>query len=166
MEVQSVPRHGQLGTTACQLVELLKSGKPGDTISDDTLSRACGRDTSPGGKAYPNLNTAIRYCEANFGVIWQRVPKSGMLKVLDAAETTEVGASGVKAISRKSKRVNRQLATVDTSELSDDQKSRLYAMRSQVGMFELFADSKTTKQLADKQVHATPDVKKLMELFE
>lgn len=164
--VDKIPRHGQLGVTACLLVEAMKEGKPGQTLTDEALTAFCGKDTSPGMVGYSSLVKAIHYVTQHFGIVWKRVPKAGCIKVLDAHETAEDVSSDMTCIRRKTRRTIRKAAATKLADLTQEERTQMLATSAQLGAIALMADSGTTKKLAARNVETTPDVKKLMELFQ
>ena len=146
-KVQVVPRHGMLGDVACLLVERLKIGKPGDTVTDEELSEICGRDTQNGGKGYQSLRTAINYVSQHYQVIWSRVYGGHQLKCMDSDERVALTRSGLKSIKRKATRTANIVASIDTSKLEPDQAKETNALAAQLGCITLFASTSTTKKL-------------------
>lgn len=164
--IETIPRHGQLGPTACMLVEAMKSGQPGSILTDEALTAICGKDTAPGMDGYPSLNKAIGYVTQHYGIVWKRVPKAGCIKVLDAHETAEEVCSDMTGIRRKTRRTIRKAAATKLADLTQDERTQMLATSAQLGAIALMADSGTTKKLAARNVETAPDVKKLMELFQ
>lgn len=162
---EQIPRHGQLGPSACLLVEALKGGKPGDTKTDEALTKIAGKDTSPNGDGYQALTKAINHITQHFGIVWKRVPKAGCIKVLDAHETVEEVNSDMTCLRRKTKKTLRKASTTKLDQLTTEERSQVLATSAQLGAISLMADSGTTKKLVARKTENTPDVKKIVELF-
>lgn len=164
-QAQIVPRHGQLGTEACLLVEALKGGKQGDIMTDEELMKICGRDCRNGNGAGP-LRSAIYHVTTAYGVRWKRIPGEGCIKVLNASERAALTGSTIKSIGRKARRAVQEASTIRISELSETERNSLIVNKAILGLQELAAKPVTAKELGQKQVADTPNVKKLLELFD
>lgn len=162
---QTVPRHGQLGPTACLLVEKLKDGKPGDSLTAEQLSQVCGYQVSPGEKAYASLASAIRYCIREFAVHWVWMRGQNRIQCLTSTETAEGTASGLQSIRRKAKREAEKASTAKLFELDEESRQKLLTASAVLGGISLFTDKKTIKKLESNGTCDTPDPKKLEELF-
>ena len=149
-----------------KLIEALKGGKPGEQIDDAALTVACERDTSVGCKGYPYLQSAIRYCRRHYGVNWERIPKAGFLRCLQADETLHSVNRDRRSISRRSHRAIQKLKNVSNGQLDETTKPQVLLQLAQFGALASFASSDMTKRLASAGVtNATPDPKKLLEAF-
>lgn len=164
-ETKTVPRHGHLGPTACLLVETLKRGKPGDSLSADQLTEACGHGVSPGEKAYASLGSAIRYCESEFGVNWMWIRGEERVQCLNSVEIAEVATSGLRGVRNKAKREVTKASNAKLSELDDASRQKLLTASAVLGGVVLFTDKKSIKKLEASGVCNAPDPKKIEELF-
>lgn len=162
---QTVPRHGQLGPTACLLVEKLKDGKPGESLTAEQLSQVCGRQVSPGEKGNQSLKSAIDYCLDEFNVNWVWIRGEERIQCLTATETAENIPRKIKSIRRKAEKEAKKAATVKLSELDDASRQKLLVNSALLGGIILFTDKKTIKKLESNGTCNTPDPKKLEELF-
>lgn len=166
MPLESIPVVGQLGARAALLVKLLSAGKVGDVLTDEELEAACGQPVTPGGKAYPSLQSAIRYVRVNHAMEWKRMPKANAIKCLNASETLDVGQSDLRQIRRKTKRTLQKVGTVKLKDLPQEQRHAHTILSAQLGALHLCADVATTKKLAaraDDIVH--PDAVRVLEMF-
>lgn len=164
-DAKAIPRHGNLGPDACILVEKLKDGKPGDIVSDEELTKLCGKPTEPHGIGYPALMSAIRYTVNTFGVRWKRIRGEKAISVLKPSERVEEEYKSLGSIRRATRRTLRMASTVDTKELDEAQKTRHFAVMAQYGAIELMAKPQTTQAIESKQTYSVPNLTHVLELF-
>lgn len=149
-----------------QLIERLKAGKPGDTLTDEQLEDACGHDTRPSGKGYTYLMSAIRHCRRNFGVNWQRIPRGDSIRCLVPGETVE----SVERIQRgqyKRSGVALQMLRNVNGEVDDETKVKVNLAIAQFGFMRACASSDMTKRMAARTLpdNPKPDMRKMLEAF-
>lgn len=166
METQSVNRYGNCGILTCQIIERLKDGTPGDTITDeDMLAVTGGKATDPDGPAYQNVLNAIDYVRTHFGRTWKRVPKTNAIKCLEPSEIVAVGRTGLRLVRRTARRATRSLASIDVNALESGERTEAAALAAQLGTLVVFADAGTTKKLETRSVNSVPDPSRVLELW-
>jgi hypothetical protein len=125
-----------------KLIECLKSGVPGDTINEAEFAIETRTELGTKGKNYSNLMAAIVYCEREYGVVWQRIRKTDIIKCLEAGERVGVGRRNLQSIRRKARRTIKVVASADMSKLNDAERSEAYAQIAQLGAIRTFSDPK------------------------
>lgn len=146
-----------------KLIEKLKEGKVGDTVSDEELSKICGRATHVTGNGYANLQTAIRYCLRHYGKSWSRVKTEGRIKCEDTDERIEHVVSDNNRIRRSAARSTQRLVSIPDDEITDTQRPRVFGMLAQAGAIKLFAQNSTAKRLATKHDERKMEPKQLLD---
>jgi len=152
--------------SACtmRLIDVLKKGEPGDLLTDEQLSGACGRQTAVGGDGYNNLQTAIRYCKREHGLNWARQVGAGAVKCLNGKEGVVAGRYELGVVRRRSKRAVQTLQNATTlDDLDDQERSRCNALMSQHATLAIMAQSETTKKLAARNAANPVDPKRLLQ---
>ena len=124
----------------------------------------CGKDTSPGGKGYANLMTAIRHCEKHFGIRWQRQCGGGYIKCLNANEKMNVVHQGGRHIAKVARRNCVTLENIKPEELNGGA-AEWGPTYAQHRMLAVAASNKTQKALKDHGVTKPPDMPQLLEMF-
>lgn len=166
MTQASFPTISGMGPVTAQLVELLKVGKPGDTLTDEQLTAHCGRDTSPEGKGYGNLQTAIKHvASSDTPVVWERIRGANAIKCLTGSETTTSVQRDLTSVRRRSYRAVKKLKAIDMGSLSPTEVSKVNVLSAQVGTIAAFAKPDTTKKLEARQVQSVPDMTKFLEVW-
>lgn len=113
-----------------------------DEITDAALSEVAGVNVGVGHKGYANLNTAIRRCYQDNGVLWQRVRGEGRIKrIADNKEFVAVGHRGTRSIRRISRRTASKLLC------AKERTPELNMMTAQLGILGRMATKKTVKQI-------------------
>jgi len=163
VEVERIAVPHGLSVTTAKLIEKMKGGKPGDTLTDDELTEACGKNTKVTGDGYSNLQTAIRYCVNNHGIFWQRITGAWMLKCLTASETLMTGSSQLKRISRRARRTVKQLRTINVAELPNGEAPKFNTLVAQCTSLAMFASTDATKKLEARGLTQPIDMGKLLE---
>lgn len=147
-----------------QLIDRLKTGKPGDVASDSDLESICGHAVAPGERGYGYLQSAIRYCRKHHSVYWKRIPKSGVLKCLDSAECLSDMQRDRKAIH---KRTGRMIVTGKIAEpgiTTDQDKASHRTLLAQAAMLHECSGHQATKAIeATKATGSKVDLGKLLE---
>ena len=164
MEVRSFEARAGFAPATCRLIDALKDGKPGDSMTDAELADICGLPCKPKAKGYSYLMSAIRYCEKD-GVFWKRIKAGNELRCLDAGEKLNVCEGDRKHISRVARRSVRRLGSIDVKELPADKMKQYHTQIAQAGTMALFADSKTTRKIASETEKQPIDRDKVIELF-
>lgn len=166
-EVKTIPAVGKLGPTAAQLVEKLKDGKAGDTLTDEQLAAICGKATGPNQPGYSSLQSAISHVRSNHGLTWQRLPKANAIRCLNAEETVESVTGDLRSIKKKSRRAASKLRTVDPSKIKDDStRHKVTVLGAMMGALQVMAAGATVAKL-EVRAHelSTPDAGKVLGLF-
>lgn len=158
-DITNVIRGPNLATI--KLREALKDGRPGDTKTDEELKGICGKNTRVGGDGYVYLISAIKFCETNYNVVWQRITSANAIKCLTPEEIRATTEGKRKHIHRTAKRGARQLATALEGLPEAERQVHLTAM-AHLGALAQFSSTKTQKQLIARHV---TDTKKFLEAF-
>lgn len=153
------------GPQSMLLIERLKTGKPGDILTDEELTAICGRNTASGGKGCGALSSAIRYCTANHGIVWQRERGASAIKCLNSSEVVNKVRSSASSIHRKAGRTLKVAATVKLAELTPEEVRDHNVLCAQIGAVRLFASGDTRKKLEARNATSVPDIGKLIEQF-
>ena len=154
-----------ISLASSKLIDLLKTGMPGDVQTDETLTLACGKDTRVGAKGYANLSTAIRHVLRNHGRVWQRIKGAYAIKCLEPGEVTDSSASDMRRIHRTSKRSVTKLLTLNETDVDTSDLARYHAMLAQHGTLTMFSRANTTKTLETRGVKTNIDLKRLLECW-
>lgn len=147
-EVNRFPHITGLAPQTAKLIDLFKDASIGDSFTDADLSALIGRNTAPGGDGYGNLQSACRYVLRHFGRNIQRVPGSGTMKCLSDSESVVSVERGRQHISRVSRRKAIELRIVDTSKLTQPEKTSALVLRAQLGVLSMYSSIKAAKVLA------------------
>lgn len=142
-----------------KLIERLKSGKPGDRVTDAELSAIAGADTSPSGGGYGWLQSAIATCVRDHSVVWQRVRHAGYLECLDADRLEKVGKGSLRSIRKKARVTSRRLVCADLTSATPEVKQGLMMTLAQLGAIHNAAGPKAISAAPANQL----DLKKLVE---
>lgn len=149
-----------------KLIERLKGGKPGDTITDEELTKiANGLSTAVNGPGYGRLQSAMRFVMREYHIVWKRINKAGAIKCLDSLEASDDMAADLGVIRRRSNRARHKMAAIKLDGLTADQQRRTKALSAQIMTIGLFATSSTTKKLEARNVVSPFDPSKVIELF-
>ena len=161
-----IPRYGRLGPLACEIVEMIKGGKPGDIISDDFAFQTLGgRGIDPEGSAYQAFNVARRYVLDNHQIYWKRLPGEHCIKCYDSREMLGETKAGLKSICRKARRTATLSMSIDLDKLTPEESKEALALSSQLGCIAAFATSAVTKKLDVADTPIVPDVNAIAKLF-
>ena len=152
------------GVTACtmKLIDRLKDGEPGDTFTDEELTKVGGRETKVGGNGYNNLMSALRYC-VRHGVRWDRVREENRIRCLDDEERLVASHRDTHITHRRANRDLQKLRTVNPENLPEAKRPDFNALVAQQGTIAAFSSGKTTKRMMAKNVGESFDPKKLLE---
>jgi hypothetical protein len=155
MDTKTFEQIKGMSAVTMQLVQLLRNAES-ETIDDLELKRCAGFGCAPGERGYSSLQSAVRYCEREYGICWERVRKGGEIRRLDNPSKIQRGYRERQGICRKSKRATRVLASVTVSELTDAQRCQHHALAAQMGAIAMFSATSTTKALANSNKAALP----------
>lgn len=146
--------HGHRRETLA-LIQLLKDGKPGDTKTDSQLESCCGKDTRPGGDGYAYLQSACRRVRKDYGLVWKRVPGSGVLKCLNATECVREVDGHRKSLHRKTGRMLEVAAIADSGALPDQDRAELRSLTAQVAVLREFSSKSATKAVSANGIQSS-----------
>jgi AraC-like DNA-binding protein len=159
---QSIPN---MHVCTAQLIDCLKDGQVGDVLTDEDLTRICGKSTKVDGDGYGYLNSAIRYVLKQHGIVWKRDRGANAIKCLNADEIIQSSEQDRKHIHRVGKRTVRRLGTVDIERLPVSTRKahtlQLAQMATVVGM----SSKNTQKKLEVREKVEPMDVAKMIELW-
>jgi hypothetical protein len=122
------------------LIALLSSGEPGATVSDAELKAACGKSTGVRGDGYAFLQTAIRHCERNHGVVWRRVKGAKAIRCCSSQERIGLSESVRDRQRRMSRRSLIVLSSANGADMSDQERSQVLAHLAMHGAMLQFTD--------------------------
>lgn len=145
------------------LIERLKSGKPGDVVTDDELSKLAGAQTGSGKPAYANLLSAIRHCTRNHNIVWQRQAGGGYIKCLQPDEVCTRVGSDMRIIGRRARGAARIAETITPDQLTNGKRAEFSAMCAQHLMLAELSSARATKALADRKMIDAPTLPQLLE---
>ena len=163
--IEKTPMPNGLAKETSILIDMLKDGKPGDTITDEAMFDHCGKQTCSSGSGYGNLETAKKYVLTNNGVVWYRVRGAGVIKCADAKEIGMDSKQTLKAIARRSKRGLKKIATVDLADVEDSDKSEFLAMSATLGTVAMFSKTSTQKKLSARCVEKPLELTTVIDMF-
>jgi hypothetical protein len=152
-----------LHLSTVKLIEKMRDGTPGDKLTDEQLTEACGHDTRVGGRGYGYLQSAIKRCENHHGITWKRILGGDCIECLDNSGLMGLAESKRKHLRRVSKRTCRQLATADATQMGKDEKTEYLASVAQFGTLVQFAGTATTKKLVARNITEALDPARMLE---
>jgi len=149
-----------------KLIELMKDGKDGDILTDESLTEIAGVEVSVGGAGYSYLQSAVRYCTNNHKLVWQRIPKTGTIKCLGPQETVRAADRDMKHAGRTARRGIKKLKTIDSQKLNVQDTTKYLTSRAQLGVIAAASSGDTTKRLSEaKQIDPEEIQKKMLQLM-
>lgn len=155
--------HGVTWQTSA-LVGILSRGKPGDFISDATLSEPIGLDVRPGNRGYGYLQSAIRTCGREHRIHWARAYKAGGIRCLTPEEVVSKSKGVRRHVHKVTFRDQRRLESLDAKSMNDNQRREWVTSLSQNGGLLLFSSHATeTKLLKADGDGKVIDPRKLLE---
>lgn len=138
------------------LIEVLRVGEVGDTITDDQLFNYCGKRCGSHEEGCGNLQSAIRYVEREFHLLWKRVRKGGYIKCLDPSEAVAHVSSTIRRCGKAMRRSAKQMQCFDPARLSSGDATAARAIAAQIATMTLLTSGDTRKRLEVKAVAADP----------
>lgn len=166
VDMARIPRHGLCGPFVCHLIEQLKDGKPGDTVTAEHLNARCKAAGFSmevwSHKGLAALRTARRYVCRHFKRVWEIVPGTLTLKCLEASEALESVRGDLKSVARKATRVGTKGRTIDVEKLGG-QSSTLRAVMAQVDTIACVASAAATRAIETRPTAAPLDLKALVD---
>jgi len=148
-----------------KLIELLKGGKVGDVLMDERMMEVCGQVTMPNHPGYANLQSAIRYCLREYGMVWGRVWKGNCIKCLNSREVAEAVSGDVRRIHRRARQAVRKGATVRLGDIADGERGRFLVEMAVAGTIAMETNADTRKKLVGGHVTKPLDLSKLLEAY-
>jgi len=160
--IQTIPQRS--GITV-KLSALLKSEADKNTqvLTDELLAKTAGASCAPGGRCYSFMQSAIRYCEREYGIVWQRMKKAGAIRRLGVTELHATANCAMHGISRRAKRTIIQLQSARPESLTQDERRIHLTKLAQVGVLAAAASKDMQKRLEARNVIEAPDNKRLLE---
>ncbi len=149
-----------------KLIERLKKGPIGSTVTMEELNKLTGKDCSVGGDGYGYLRTACAHVSRVYGeYVWDRVRGEGMLKCLEAEEVRGVADRTRRHVHRTSRKTVHQLNTVKLSQLDTDARVDHVARLAAFGTLTELSASKTQKKLIQKNIAKAVNMQKLLDVW-
>ncbi len=139
----------------------------GETLTYDDLSKAIGRDVSPGKPGYGALTTARRRAHLDGGIVFDAVTKIGLKRLSD----TEIVGSGQHAIDRVRRAARRGavklLSVGDFEALPNELKHKHNAYTSLLGAITQITQGRRVEELERHvgNAQATLPLWKTLEIF-
>lgn len=161
--VQHVPG---VSIHSMRLAEFLRPlSEKGSIVTDEQIESAVGLKVGAGQPGYGYLQTAKQIIRREKKVIWKRMRGARALKCLLDNEVVESAEHEQRSIHRKSKRVMRSLASVDTEKLDADQRRKHLTLTAQVGTLAIFSRSDTMRQLEARNCTKALSVGSVLDLM-
>ena len=135
-----------------QLIEKLKDGKPGDVLTDTDLVRVSEKNCRCGGNGYGYLMSAVRHCVKHYGVVWQRLPRAGCIKCLNAEEIAALGESAPRRIQRACNRTLAKMKTADVTAMTESGRTGYNLSLAQLGFIAHLSGSGGRKRLEARKI--------------
>lgn len=161
----AVPKMPNYHPITSALINTLKAGKVGDTLTDLQLKEIAGVDVSPQAKHCAYLYTAIRYCINHVGIVWQRIRKSSSISCLNSSEIVSDSTSEISRLRRRSHRAQKKLYAVKLSELSADDQRQFAVNSAQISAVHLFAGKRAHDKLIETGKTELPKLEDISNLF-
>lgn len=129
------------------LVEVLKSGKPGDTVTYDALAKVIGRSVRANTPGYSPLSRARWYCIREMGIVWEPLADHSGLKCLSDTETLTLGSHALAGIRRKARKANAKLGAIDPVKLTNPERVALAGLLTLNAAIQSAATDKSRKKI-------------------
>lgn len=100
-------------------IDVLKIGKPGDTIDREQMAKTIGRDCDTGSLGYGNVQSAIRHVERVNGIVWRWDRTRIAWTCLDNDQRAVETSSSLPRIRRMAGRALVVGSTVDQAKLNE-----------------------------------------------
>ncbi len=164
VEVRQVFVPANVTLESAKLIALLSDGQPGDILTDDEMTRVCGKNTRVHGNGYSYLQTAIRYVRRNKELSWFRIRKANQIKCGEAIELLDRSDSDIRSIRRKSKKTMQNVSIARSGDLDNDGIKRANILAAQAGALAMVGSIKTRNGLS-RIAAPKIDQKKLLAAF-
>lgn len=148
-----------------QLIDRIKDGKAGDVLTDEELSRLCGRNTCVGGDGYGYLNSAINHVLKQYGIVWKRERGANAIKCLEPEEIISTSEQDRKHIHRVGRRTVRRLGTVDIEQLPPTARKAHSLQFAQMATIAAFSSKNTQKKLEVREKVEPLNMAKMIEMW-
>lgn len=147
------------------LVDYLKAGQPGDTLTDAQLEQICGVGTAPGQPGYNFLRSAIKAVLREHGLVWERRNRGHCIECKTPTGVIASARADVDRLHRASKRPIRKLETLNGQQLSDEDRAALITTSAQAKGTAVMTSVKFRKKLDDRRLAHDPEVHRLLEAW-
>lgn len=158
-----------LNLIAERAVQILKTGTPGDSYTEQDIAQKLGIECSPGSEGKLRIRSAIKVCIREHHVLWQwDRPKAGPAKLIccDAARTIDAMDSERKRINRTTVRLGRKSMCLNESELNEKEKNRYRAMQVIATMGQNLSKANTLNKIINGGFDViAPDTDKILQLM-
>lgn len=162
MNTKAIPHIHSYHPCTSSLIDKLKDGKPGDTLTNAQLSTIAGANIE---EKTGYLYSAIRYCTANHKVLWQRVRGQEKIVCLNDTEILAASKGDVKRVRKLASRGQRKLYIVDQSQLTEEQIRDFRSTVVQLGVFKLFGSKGMKDKLIEDGSKSLPKISDLRKVF-
>lgn len=155
-----------LSVASAELIDLLRrAAQEGrETLTDEEMTRECGKDTRVTGKGYSNLMRAINYVLREDGIHWARIRGANAIKRQAASETLTVAEATRKHIHRMSQSAMRKLSTVKPDDISEEERPEINAKIAHLSILSWMSSPGTKKKIeARADARSQLDLPKLLD---
>lgn len=163
-ETKVVPRYGNRGVVACQLIEAMKGMQIGDIMTAPQLHEKCGHGVRPGQDGYPGLLSARNYLLNEEGMVVKWQTGQDCMKRLNGEESLREADAQRKHIHRSAKRSMRTVASVNPNDVNG-QVDELRAKLAMMGTIAMFSTASSVKRLKNERVSQAIDKTRLLDVF-
>lgn len=151
----------QLSIEVQLLVKRMSSMQVGDRLTYEEMREICGHDVW---HKYPQkVASARRIMQRDHNVIFAAVDGEALQRLSEKEKVSHVGHD-IELLHRKTRRVAKRAACVDSSKLERDDKSKHLIQTSQLGVIAVCTSGKAAKKLSlavDKATEPMPPSKTL-----
>lgn len=129
------------------LIERLKIGKPGDTVTYEELAAVIGRSVKSSTPGYAPLSRARWNCIREHQVVWEPLADHTGLKCINDAELLAQGSHALTHIRRKARRANVKLSAAKPDKLTNDERVTLAGLLTLNAAIMSAASEKSLKRI-------------------
>ena len=159
--METTPAIGRMTLYSARLVEYIKASTA-EVLTDEELTKACGKDTRVGCDGYPYLATALNHLRNN-GIVWGRIPRANCIKRLTTTEKHEKADGTRRHVHKQSKRALQIVQTIDVSTLTDAERKVQLVNEAQLGVLCHMSNGSMRRKLEARNVATEIDPAKLLE---
>jgi hypothetical protein len=166
------PHAGAMGYTTSAIVDRMKSGKPGDTLTPQQLTQLTSVDCRPAvGRGYPNVRTAIKHVQNTYGITWRWSRPTQAWVCLDDEAKIDTAQGDLKSAGRKAKGAFNIAKSADPTKMSNDKRLEHNVALVTIGLTVMASSGechKRTKALIQDggfEKLSQPSLPKLLELM-